>query len=137
MLYIKTYVDPMYTSKPQQMCFFKSCFATFQCLNIQACTYRKGFQNSQWQYVYQRLRNSIYEMIVVPSCQIVSVGKYSNVILPSVSIGKSSSSIKAFPCQDNALHWNAMFFFIILIDKIEYPLTYLYITELCHYAKKL
>ena len=75
-------------------------------------------------------------MIVVPSCQIVSVGKYSNVILPSVSIGKSSSSIKAFPCQDNALHWNAMFFFIILIDKIEYPLTYLYITEVCRYTRK-
>ena len=75
-------------------------------------------------------------MIVVPSCQIVSVGKYSNVILPSVSIGKSSSSIKAFPCQDNALHWNAMFFFIILIDKIEYPLTYVYITEICRYTRK-
>ena len=65
------------------------------------------------------------------------LGSIQTIILTSVSIGKSSSSIKAFPCQDNALHWNAMFFFIILIDKIEYPLTYLYITELCHYAKKL
>ena len=50
---------------------------------------------------------------------------------------KVAHQLKHLPCQDNALHWNAMFFFIILIDKIEYPLTYLYITELCHYAKKL